>query len=72
MDWGSIHPSPFGWFLYTLGAVYLVLFVYFFFTLTWLRRQATRQGGPAVERYNRMLRGFPNGFYAKMMGHKRL
>jgi hypothetical protein len=75
VDWGRWIPdkaSPFAAFLYAVAAVYLVLFA-FYFVMFPLRARDARQGRPdAVARYNRLRRGFPGGFYAKMMGRKPL
>lgn len=57
-------------FLYTLGAVYLLGFFTFLARFTWAARQV-RQGG-SIGAYNRVLRGFPNAFYAKMLGKRPL
>lgn len=62
--------TPVAWFLYAMAAIYLLLFAAFFVTFWRLERRATRMGDAAVAAYNRALRGFPNGFYAKMMGYK--
>ena len=58
------------WFFVVLGGLYLVGFFVF-----WVRFQAAdkaaKRGDPgAAERFNAMLRGFPNTMYAKMMGKK--
>ena len=58
------------WFFVLLGAWYVVGFVVY-----WVRFQradkAAKAGVPgAAERFNAMLRGFPNTMYAKMFGKK--
>ncbi len=64
--------SPFALFLYGVAAVYLLLFAAYFVLFPYFALQA-RQGRPgAVARYNRLRKGFPGGFYAKMMGRKPL
>jgi hypothetical protein len=57
-------------FLYTLGSVYLLGFFVYLVRFTFAARRV-RAGGP-VGPYNKLLRGFPNGFYAKMMGKRPL
>ncbi len=58
--------------LYALGVVYLLGF-FAFFTAFHLAEDKARGGDPAaVARYNRSLRGFPNAFYAKMLGRRPL
>lgn len=56
--------------LYALAAYYVVGFLVY-----WVRFQraerAARAGEPgAVERFNAMLRGFPNSVFAKMFGKR--
>lgn len=58
------------WAFVVAGALYALGFVVF-----WVRFQAAdraaKRGDPgAPERFNAMLRGFPNTMYAKMMGKK--
>ena len=57
-------------FLYTLGGLYLVGFAVFLARFAAAGRRV-RRGGPKAE-YNRLLRGFPNAFYAKMLGKRPL
>jgi len=57
-------------FLYCLGAVYLAGFLVFLVRFAVAGRRV-RDGGPR-EAYNKVLKGFPNGFYAKMMGKRPL
>ncbi|MEA3144376.1 MAG: hypothetical protein QOG31_1700 [Thermoplasmata archaeon] len=57
-------------FLYCLGAVYLAGFVVFVARFAWAARRVRRGGPPAA--YNKALKGFPNGFYAKMLGKRPL
>jgi hypothetical protein len=64
-------PQPV-WALYALGALYLAGFLTFFFRIEGAARRAA-MGGPAeVARYNRILRGFPNALYARMLGRRPL
>jgi hypothetical protein len=68
LDWR--HWSPWVWWLHALAAYYLAGFAWF-----WLRFQAAeravRGGAPgAEERFNALLRGFPNSVYAKQFGKK--
>lgn len=72
MDWIPAGITPLAWFLYAVAAVYLALFVAYFVLFPWYARQARRGRPKAVARYNRLRRGFPGGFYAKMMGRQRL
>ncbi|HUR61343.1 MAG TPA: hypothetical protein VM286_03135 [Candidatus Thermoplasmatota archaeon] len=55
-------------FLYCLGAVYLGGFFVYLVVFAMAGRRL-RAGGSAAA-YNKVLRGFPNGFYAKMMGKR--
>ena len=68
IDMESWEPSTY--FFYVLAALYLVAFLVF-----WVRFQraekAAKRGDPgAPERFNAMLRGFPNTVFAKMFGKK--
>lgn len=58
------------WVLYVAAALYLVGFLVFWARFEALERQAKRQGGDAVLRYNAALHGFPNSVYAKMFGKR--
>ncbi len=58
--------------LYGLGALYLLGFFIFFSRFLVAEKHARTGDAAAVRRYNRMLRGFPNSFYAKMLGKRRL
>lgn len=58
------------WVLYVLGAYYVVGFLVFWVRFERAERRAKKQGGEAVLRYNKMLRGFPNAVYAKMFGKR--
>ena len=64
--------APFTWVLYAVGALYVMGFFAFFVAFHRGESRARREGAEATARYNRLLRGFPNGFYAKMMGRKPL
>jgi hypothetical protein len=55
-----------------LAVVYTACFFWFYVRFTRGHKQATERGGEAVRRYNASLRGFPNGFYAKMLGRRPL
>jgi hypothetical protein len=57
-------------FLYCLGAVYLAGF-FVFVALFGAAARRVRRGGPPAA-YNRLLKGFPNAFYAKMLGKRPL
>lgn len=70
--WDPAQWSPFAQAMYGVGALYLVLF-FAFFALFHRAAARARSGEPAdVQRYNRLLRGFPNAFYAKLLGKRRL
>ncbi len=71
-DWDPATWSPLTRILYAIGVVYLAGFFVYFVRFRRAGRRA-KQGDPAdVARYNRMLRGFPNAFYAKLMGRRKL
>jgi uncharacterized membrane protein len=56
------------WVWYSLGGLYLLGFAVFL-PLVWRAQKRVRAGVPgAVARHDRLVRGFPNGFYAKMVG----
>lgn len=57
-------------FLYCLGAVYLGGF-FVFLARFGVAARKVRAGG-SKQAYNQALKGFPNGFYAKMMGKRPL
>lgn len=66
--WDPAGWSASTWVWYGLGACYL-LGLAIFLPRVGRARKAVRQGRPgAVERHDRLVRGFPNGFYAKMLG----
>ena len=72
-DW----PDPAGWSgltwtLHAVGALYVLGFIVFYFRFRRGERRAVQEGGEAILRYNGSLRGFPNAFYAKMLGRRRL
>jgi hypothetical protein len=58
------------WLLYALAAYYLAGFLVCFVRFETLERKAKTEGGAAVEKYNRALKGFPNLVYAKMFGKR--
>ncbi|HEX2066490.1 MAG TPA: hypothetical protein VHI93_06730 [Candidatus Thermoplasmatota archaeon] len=62
--------DPWTAFLYCLGAGYLAGFFVYLARFS-LAARKVRRGGP-VAAYNRLLKGFPNAFYAKMMGKRPL
>ena len=64
--------SPWIWWLHAVAAYYLVGFVVFFVRFQRAERAAKAGEPGAVERYNRMLRGFPNAVYAKQFGKRAL
>ena len=67
---GLREGSPTVWVLYALGFLYVVGFVSFWFRFR-AGEIAARGGDPeAVFRFNASLRGFPNKFYAKMLGKR--
>lgn len=66
-----VYQAWISW-LYAFGGVYLVAFFVYFQRFRRAERHARSSGGAAVARYNRMLRGFPNSFYAKMLGKRPL
>jgi len=73
--WHLLGPPPSEWTYVTwafvvLGAVYSAGFVVFWFRFQAADRAARRGDAGAAERFNAMLRGFPNTMYAKMMGKK--
>lgn len=69
----ELHPSTWSawvWWLHALAVYYVVGFLWF-----WARFQraehAVKRGDPgAAERFNELLRGFPNTVYAKQFGKK--
>lgn len=68
-----LHPDPstWSWWIWTLhglGALFLMGFVTYWFRFAGLQASAQRGHAADVRRYNRALRGFPNSFYAKMLG----
>lgn len=64
--------SPIVWFLYGFGALYLVGFFAYFFRFERAEKTAHASDPASVAHFNRILRGFPNSFYAKMLGKRRL
>lgn len=67
--------SPGPWWvvaLYLVGGLHLAFFFAFFVLFRRAEARARAEGGERVLRYNRMLRGFPNSFYAKMLGKRPL
>jgi len=70
LDWR--HWSPWIWWLHGLAAYYLLGFFWFWFRFQSAERVARSGDAAAVERFNRMLRGFPNSIYAKMFGKRAL
>lgn len=58
--------------LSAVAVLYTAGFFWFYVRFTLAHGRARREGGAAVERYNASLRGFPNGFYAKMLGRRPL
>ncbi len=64
--------TPVEWFFYGLAVVFLGL-MFLFTILFYVAEGRAKRGEPgAAERYNRLLRGFPKGFYAKMLGKRPL
>lgn len=71
----SFEPSQWSawiWFLYLFAAVYLLGFAWFFVRFEQEERRALAGDRRALERFNRLLSGFPNSFYAKMLGKRKL
>ena len=60
------------WVLYGLGALYILGFLAFFFRIETAAKRAAHGAHADVVRYNRMLRGFPNSLYARMLGRRPL
>jgi hypothetical protein len=58
------------WFFVVLGSLYAVGFLVFWFRFHSADKAAKRGDAGAAERFNAMLRGFPNTMYAKMFGKK--
>lgn len=58
------------WLLYALAAYYVAGFLVCYVRFEALERRAKREGGEAVHKYNRALKGFPNLVYAKMFGKR--
>lgn len=68
LDWRSW--TPWVWWLYGLAIYYVAGFVLFWFRFQAAER-AVKGGVPgSEERFNAMLRGFPNAVYAKQLGKK--
>ncbi len=71
----SFEPSQWSawvWFLYAFASVYLVGFAWFFVRFEQEERKALAGDRQALVRFNRLLAGFPNSFYAKMLGKRAL
>jgi hypothetical protein len=68
LDWRGW--SPWVWWLHGLAAYYLAGFVLFWFRFQAAERAVRRGEAGAVERFNAMLRGFPNTVFAKQFGKK--
>lgn len=58
--------------LYGVGVLYIAGFVTSFFRLERAARRAGAGGPSDVEAYNRLLHGFPNALYARMLGRRPL
>lgn len=59
-------------FLDCLAVVYTAGFFWFYLRFRAAHKRAQAEGGEAVAAYNALLKGFPNGFYAKMLGRRPL
>ena len=70
VDWR--HWTPWIWWLHAVAAYYVAGFLWFWFRFQAAERAARAGDAAAVERFNRMLRGFPNAVYAKMFGKRAL
>ncbi|HLF16269.1 MAG TPA: hypothetical protein VI796_02415 [Candidatus Thermoplasmatota archaeon] len=70
LDW--LSWSPFVWGLYALGGLHLVGFFVSWFRFERGERRARIGDAEAVRRFNRSLRGFPGGYYSKMLGKRPL
>lgn len=71
----AFDPGSLGWpvwTLYALGGLYIVGFLAFFFRIESAARRAAGGDSEAVAHYNRILRGFPNALYARMLGRRPL
>ncbi len=69
----DVASWPFGiLFLDVLAVLYTAGFFWFVVRFSRARGRALREGGAAVAAYNASLKGFPNGFYAKMLGKRPL
>lgn len=60
------------WWLYALALYYWVNFVGFWFRFRSAEQAARSGDADAMQRYNRMLRGFPNVVFAKQFGKRPL
>ena len=69
-DWRAW--GPWVWALYVLGMLYAAGFLWYFFRFRRTERAARAGAAGAVVAFNRSLRGFPNAFYAKMLGRRPL
>jgi hypothetical protein len=66
-------PATWDWWtawLYALAAYYVVGFVIFWVRLQRAEKAAKTGEQAAVERFNAMLRGFPNAVFAKQFGKR--
>jgi hypothetical protein len=62
--------EPATYFFYVLAVLYLAFFL-LYWVLFQRAEKAAKRGDPgAPERFNEMLRGFPNAVFAKMFGKK--
>ena len=71
-DWDPATWGAWTRFAYAVAVLYLVLFFGYFAAFRVVEAEARRGNPAAIARYNRLLRGFPNAFYAKMLGRRPL
>lgn len=69
-DFSPASWSALTWALYAIGVLYLLGFLVFFFRIEGAARSAQTGGSQAIAKYNRILRGFPNALFARMLGRR--
>jgi hypothetical protein len=67
-DWRTW--TPWIWWLHGLAIYYVAAFLWFWFRFQAAERAAKSGDAGAVERFNAMIRGFPNAVFAKMFGKR--
>lgn len=71
----DVDPEAFSWWdwwLYAFALYCAAGTVYFWFRFADLEAKAKTGGADDVARFNRVLKGFPNAIYAKMLGRRAL